>query len=375
MRTAMPRPLMTRANCTTQSRSIPYTDSKRLMRRKSLMAMGLVGLTSLLMACGNKSASFDLLAEDATFSQSAAEVNGKIDVLWVIDNSGSMATSQQALVDNFQSFINRFDANGFDYQIAVTVTDAYKDDYNATNLSEFRSGIPGTSNSGYKIITPSTPDKQSVFVTNAKQGINGSGDERAFQSIRSALNNPLNGGFPRSDAFLAIIVVSDEDDSSWDGSSAIGYTTNDPRLHTPESYVTYLDGKTNSTAQNRRYNVSSIAVIDSTCGNALGGRPVASRYRALTELTNGRLGSLCDNFGTTLASISNKIIELSTQFYLDREPAPGTLRIFVNGVEIFENSTNGYSYNASTNSVSFHGSAVPPAGAQIRVTYDPIALR
>jgi hypothetical protein len=44
-------------------------------------------------------------------------------------------------------------------------------------------------------------------------------------------------------------------------------------------------------------------------------------------------------------------------------------------VEIFENSNNGYSYNASTNSVSFHGSAVPPAGAQIRVTYDPIALR
>ena len=255
------------------------------------------------------------------------------------------------------------------------MTDAYKDDYNATNLSEFRTGVPGTSDSGVKIIRPSTPNKQDVFVTNAKQGINGSGDERAFQSIRTSLNNPLNTGFPRNDAFLAVIIVSDEDDSSWDGSAAIGFTTNDPRLHTPQSYVNYLDGKTGSTAQNRRYNVSSIAVADSTCGNSLGGRPVANRYRALSELTNGRIGSLCDNFGSTLASISNKIIELSTQFYLDRTPSPGSLRISVNGVEVVNNPTNGYSYNSSSNSITFHGTAVPPAGAQIRVSYDPIALR
>ena len=84
---------------------------------------------------------------------------------------------------------------------------------------------------------------------------------------------------------------------------------------------------------------------------------------------------MCEDFGTTLATISNKIIELSTQFYLDRVPRAGSLRVYVNGVQVLEDSVNGFSYNATNNSLTFHGTAVPAAGAAISVSYDPTELR
>ena len=40
-----------------------------------------------------------------TYSQQAAS---KVDVLWVIDNSGSMAERQENLAKNFQAFIGLF---------------------------------------------------------------------------------------------------------------------------------------------------------------------------------------------------------------------------------------------------------------------------
>ena len=45
------------------------------------------------------------------------------DILFVIDNSGSMSIWQTALTDNFTSFIGVFAVTGVDYQIAVITTD------------------------------------------------------------------------------------------------------------------------------------------------------------------------------------------------------------------------------------------------------------
>ena len=85
--------------------------------------ISILSTTLVLTACGSRDISFDLLSESATFNQNSAEVNGKIDILWVVDNSGSMATSQQAVADNFRRFIDKFEENGFDFQIAVTTSD------------------------------------------------------------------------------------------------------------------------------------------------------------------------------------------------------------------------------------------------------------
>lgn len=354
---------------------------QRLSLNRLLIATSLLLLTS---ACGSRDMSFDLLAESATFNQSSADVSGKIDILWVIDNSGSMDTSQQAIAANFQRFIEKFQQNGFDFQIAVTTSDAYKDDFTPSlGMSVYRSGTYVDSNgqtvTAPNILTKTTPDLEKAFIANILRGVNGSGDERVLQSMHSALANTSNLalGFPRADAYLSVIMVSDEDDFSWNGTTYKENLYNDPALYTLQSFVDFMDAATASTATNRHYNINSIAIQDAACQTALGGngRKIAIRQNGIASMTGGILGSLCADFGTTLSSISNKIIELSTQFYLDRIPSSGTLKVYVAGTQVPVDETNGYSYNATNNSITFHGTSVPAAGSQITVSYLPTALR
>src|SRR5947208_14604678 len=85
---------------------------------------------------------------DAYSQQSAS----KIDVLWVVDNSGSMAPRQQNLARNFSSFMDVFTKSKVDYRLAVTTTDIFVDQ------GQFK-GSP-------QIITPTTPNPVQAFQSN-----------------------------------------------------------------------------------------------------------------------------------------------------------------------------------------------------------------
>lgn len=348
----------------------------------------LLFLAGVLSACQKSNDSFSLLSEQATFKQSTAFVPRKIDILWVIDNSGSMENSQTNIANNFRSFIQKFQQKNYDFQIGVTTTDAYSAYYYAdNNLSKLRSGAKVSdsplvvTNSGYSIIDKNTPNIEATFLTNIKQGIYGNGDERAFMSMKHTLLNPLNAAFKREGSYLAIIVVSDEEDFSHNDLS--GYypseNYNDPKMYTVQSYVSFLDTLTNSTATVRNYSVSSIYIPNTTCLNLLNqsgfGKKISQRYPQLSDLTGGVKASLCDNFADSLQLISDTVLDLASVFPLDREPLPETITIIVNGSAVPQSATNGWTYQAAANSISFHGSAVPPADANISITFDPKTVR
>ena len=367
---------------------------------KSLLKLLTVSLSVGALATGcSKSASFSLLSDTASFTQNSAAINGKIDILFVIDNSGSMASSQQKLADNLTSFFDKFDQKGFDYQIAVTTSDAYRVNFGgAATMAQYRDGTNATSHSGVFVVTPSTPNKLNVFKTNVLEGTSGSGDERVMSSFEAALSSSQNSafGFPRADAFFSIIMVSDADDLSATVSSSIDTSANGPYGSAPhmamyssssiipvQHFMDYLDLKTgaNNTNRSSKYNVNSIGVRDAACEVAGENGKHGDRMAQLSMMTGGIVGSLCDPFGTTLADISYKIIELRTRFYLDRQLDPNTLHVYVNGVDVprVTDATpapqNGFYYNASDNSVSFRGTAVPGPGASISVSYDPTSIK
>jgi len=354
------------------------------VRGWNLRVLGLVFVTyagfASLIGCGGGGSSFAILGDTNSFSQAPTVVDGKVDILWVVDNSGSMQSSQQNIADNFASFINLFNTKGIDYRMAVVTTEAYRAATGgAQTFAKFRDGTATTGYTGVFVITPTTPNLNQVFLTNILQGISGSGDERAFQSFKEGLTNSINDpfGFPRAGSFLSIIIVSDEDDFSHNGSGSIAGQYNNANLHTVDSYVSFLDTFTSSTAANRslNYNVNSITIMDQPCLDLLNqtftGRRIGTRYLELSDKTKGIKGSLCDDFGVTLASISNRIVQLKTAFVLNREPVPETIRVYVNGVEIPQSVDNGWSYSAANNSITFHGSAIPSSGATINVTFDP----
>ncbi len=342
-------------------------------------------------ACNKPASSFSLLAADQQFTQGAATIAVKVDILWVVDNSGSMAPLQQSLASNFNSFINGFVGKGYDFRMGVTTTDAYLSESNFLNnntYSKFRDGN-GTTHSGVYIIQPNTPNLTNTFITNINQGDKGDGDERAFSSMRDSLKDTFNVGFHRPGAFLAVIILSDEDDfsdptrpeGSWmmpGGVADHSYTN--PTLDTVGSYLSFLDSFTGSTdPTNRKYSVSAITVLDQACLNQHVAQSsvtiIGQRYIDMANQTKGVVGSICSSFSNSLLAITGKILELSSQFQLNRKPIVSTIAVSINGSNVPNSAVDGWTYDASSNSITFHGTAIPAQGATINVYFEPATVQ
>lgn len=354
---------------------------KTFMMSKTIVGASLLSLMTGLSACDKSSGGVSILSAEEDFKASIETQPRPVDILWVIDNSGSMQSSQQNLANNFNAFIQDFVALRYDFRMVTTTSDTWFSQYNSNSLynprwrTGNRTGSTPT-NSGVFVMDNNTPSLNSVFTTNAMVGINGNGDERPFASIVRSLQNTANADFRRNNAFLAVIIVSDEEDfSRTDATFGESYT--DPKLVPVSNYVNFLDTYTGSNAQNRKdqYQVNAIYIKDAACLASLGNstQKIAVRYGEIADTTGGVKASLCDPFTNVLNSIKDKILVASAVFKLDREPKPGSVIVKVNGIVIPEGSTT-WSYDSTTNSVRFAQQSVPAADAQIKITYDPATL-
>jgi len=179
-------------------------------------------------------------AERRSAETSALISNRNLDLLFMIDNSASMALSQTNLLRNFPAFMNVLkDLPGGlpNIHVAVVSSDmgvagaistcsdtgdngvfhfAPRGTCTSTTL---QSGATYISNVG-GVANYTAPDIATVFSCMAALGQEGCGFERPFASVLRALGAdgqpmpPENQGFLRSDALLAIVMVSNEDDCS-----------------------------------------------------------------------------------------------------------------------------------------------------------------
>jgi hypothetical protein len=357
-----------------------------LMKVFKLVTIAALAMTAV--ACGKGKTTYSLLADGSTFNQSSATINNKIDVLWIVDNSGSMLSSQQNLAANFPAFINKFTEKAYDFQIAVNSTDAYLaqsplwNSYYAMNpkpvyyeggtqaeKAKFRDGV-GTTHSGFFVLTPSTPNLHQNFITNAMLGTNGRGDERSFQSMEASLTSSLNSGFIRQGGHLAVILLTDEDDFS--NATTTAYNSYVPELTPISYYVSFLDAITGSAPNDKKYSVNTISVPDQACLNQIfnGAQKIGNRVRALADATGGKKGSICGNFSDELAAIAAQIVQLSTKFSLgNKKPIPASIVVSVNGAVVTD-----WTYESSSNSIVFINGYAPPQGSVINVTFDPESI-
>lgn len=157
----------------------------------------------------------------------------KVDILWVVDSSGSMAPKQAKLQSAFNGFISQLVSAQppIDFHIAVATTDT--DDPNTRG--KLLGWSVGAQSGDYIACTPQTgggslcntsptPNDLASAVTAfngmiTAVGISGSASEKPLLNTYLTLTNPLNidgaqPAFIRADASLYVIVVSDEDDSS-----------------------------------------------------------------------------------------------------------------------------------------------------------------
>ena len=173
----------------------------------------------------------------------------KVDVLFMIDNSGSMKEEQDALKLAMPTFMaglqTRFGA-GLDLHVGFVTSDVGAGNTFITGnpacnrpggdrgLLQVRPGC-GLENGSFLAYSQQgaaknfTGELSQVVGCMAELGASGCGFEHQLQAVRLALDPvqaPTNAGFVRSDARLLLILLSDEDDCSGAPTSTL-YSSND----------------------------------------------------------------------------------------------------------------------------------------------------
>ena len=251
------------------------------------------------------------------------------DILFVIDNSGSMCGNQTQLANNFDTFINILSASGYDYQIAFITTDD----------SRFVGDI----------ITPLTPDPVGEAASQISGiGCHGSAHEKGMDMSMAATGISGDAGpgsdFLRDDTKLVVIYLSDEDDFS---------TTS------PTTMATRL----NSLKSSADFVVAHAVAGDVPAGCTSNGGAQAGRdYHDLVNMTGGTFLSICaEDWGTPMEELARESLAV-TAFYLTGRPIESTISAEVDGV-----ISTDWSYDVGLNAVIF--SVIPPDGATIDITY------
>jgi hypothetical protein len=159
----------------------------------------------------------------------------KTDLLFVIDNSGSMSEEQEAIATELPAFLEELKRGGGvaqDFRVGVITTSVYRRAFfnNQEEYIEFAEAgrlrpVPGSDGqpTAERFLEASDPELLEKFGRLVRQGTEGSGQETPFEAARLAVTPPLatqppseggNGGFLRDGAKLLVVVVSDEEDCS-----------------------------------------------------------------------------------------------------------------------------------------------------------------
>lgn len=292
----------------------------------------------------------------------------KADILVVVDDSCSMSDKQQALGQNFNSFIKFATTSQVDFQIGITTTDA--DD--ESSCPSCITGDLKASPNGTKVFVPTTPNLEMQFQATVNVGINGSAIETCMAPAVRALTAPKitdpakNGGLLRPDAVLAVVCVTDAvDQANQPVSFYLNQLLNIKGVQRPGSFT---------------YNVVG-PFLPSSPGNCIyDGNGDDGKHVQLVSQTNGVREEICTpNWATALENIGKNAFGFRTNFFLTGTPdlSIGTpmmpaITVEIDGMNLPEQDTRGsrvWRYDAATNSIIFEPLYVPEPGKTMTVNY------
>jgi len=261
-----------------------------------------------------------------------------VDILFIVDNSGSMFDDQELLAANFESFFEVGLAGGApSFQLGITTTDV---------LSE--GAARGLLVGSPPILTAGTPALESAFANNVRVGIDGTGLELGLEAMRLALEHPDNARFLRRDAALSVVFVTDEEDAG----ALPGDLPDAALARDPADYIAFLEAVKGGTVGNAPVLVSGVVVPG-----------FATRYEALVRHFGGTILDISTaDWGEQLAEVGNATFALARSFRLGSDPAVASIVVEVDGV-----ATTGFTFDAARRTVVLD--EAPAAGAEVVITY------
>jgi hypothetical protein len=324
-----------------------------------------------------------------------------VDIIWMIDSSGSMENNQNEIRTNAAAFTNQLTNANVDFHLIVVTSDP-------SNDSMVQNRCP-------EIIDK---DHASDFANCAVVGSDGSGHEEGLEAVRRALDpefpngpwntaaapSPRNPDFLRANADLHVIYVSDEEDqpdgASWTGKAGVDAAdvamlrqemtldlsdnghgwdrkykfipfaaSHSDVSHSadPNNHVAFLRGlKTTAGTKVRAHAIVTNRLDGSDdCHTRTQTEEVGQRYIAVANLLGGSVTDICSDWSTTMSQIGLKAAGLEQCFALKFIPTDrGSIVVTVDGNAL---ASGEFQYVVIGNQVCLK--TVPAAGAHIEITY------
>ena len=256
----------------------------------------------------------------------------KSDILFVIDNSCSMSQEQDLMSENMETFVEKLVLSEVDFQAAVITTD------DVTPVGGVMSGDDF--------------DVVSQLAAAVDVGNGGGSTEKGQQMAMEAIdiNGTLSPGkFVREDAFLSIVIVSDEDDAS--PLTDVEYydffmTIKDPDMFAWHSVVG-----------------TGVLPPDPAICN-----PSATGYRYMDQsfYTYGVVLDICADWGDSLTVLAESSYRIEDTYPLTKDAISTSIKVSVDGVEL----TEGWVYNEISNVVYLKDRTLIRGDQLLQVTYD-----
>jgi hypothetical protein len=258
------------------------------------------------------------------------------DIIFYVDQSGSMSDDKTRLASNFSTFISELATYSTDWQIIVATAD-------------------NGCNSHGGVLRPEMPDYETRFQSAVEDGggflsLNTEkGLTITSEAVEKTDAGECNWGFLRPEAMLHIIMVSDEPEQS---SSSWGW------------YMDKIVAKKGSSA-----NVKFSAIAGDYPGGCATAEAGDGYYQPVMA-TDGVYLSICSDWATpsNLAQLAAASVQMAA-FELSATPAPSTIRVWVNGTE----RLTGWRFDADDNTVIFDD-GIPEDDDVVRVTYGGVTI-
>jgi hypothetical protein len=344
----------------------------------------------------------------------------EVDLVFVINNSPSMAAHQSRIAANLSRFRELFHARDLDYRMGVLTTDfvdaeagrrsdeqPYFKEVRSIQLD--RSGKPvldrrnrpkqitkRVASNGALVtlpsmaqpwVTPQTPDP--IFAELVKVGTNGDSDRTAFTAVYNFVAGYYNKqhAFLRPDATTIVVFFMDEEETRmavWkdqrDGTRTAEWIENGKlpdllkeynernpqKRQTLDGYINYWVLRPFIIAKgNKRGIIEMHAVVS----------PNNISHRRAAELTGGTVLNIESDFSEPLAALGDRIAD-TVAVALEPVESPATfykksLKVLVDGEEMAPDPENGWVYDELTHSIRFQGAAKKKAFlAKIDITYE-----
>jgi hypothetical protein len=344
---------------------------------------------ALILTAGCSGGSFYQVKAGQQVDSFSQVTVAKVDVLWVIDNSPSMGDKQANVHQNLSSFFHYLLDAQVDFHIGVTTTDTTGS--NAGQLVPLGNPV---------VITNQTPNALAAFQTLIDVGTMGNALDKELDAARLVLTvNPP--GFIRSDAYLFIIWVSDQEDASYPGDPLFFYR-----------YFKSYKMKGNDGMVNGGAITGDLPTPGFPQGGCFtpgaGEAPPGYRVTNVVQQMGGLTGSICStSFADILDEFGVQAVGLQSQFVLSSTPdlSKGPITVIAKypcstdmgaiknicqaaptstcggggpalTCQVKEDKPDGgpgfgWQYNATTNSIVFDHDSIPPKGTQIEAIYYP----